>query len=325
MAEPLRWGILGTGRITPRLVGPLTGSPRHGVVAVASRDGERAAAYAAEHGLPRTHSSYEALLADSGVDAIYVALPNHLHVEWTVRALEAGKHVLCEKPLGLSVEEVDRVIAASEATGRVAVEAFMYLHHPQTKQALSLIGDGRIGEVQLIRGAFSFVLTHPGDPRLEPTMGGGSLWDVGGYPISLANRIAGDRPAEVAATARVGPSGVDLRASALLRYESGVVAQIFSSFETPHREWVEVVGTEATLVLEPAFVPHLPGVDTTIAIRSEGDAVESITIPLSDPYLAEANNLADVIAGAAEPELPLAETRRNVATILDVYAAAARG
>jgi len=230
--------------------------------------------------------------------------------------------VLCEKPLALTVEDVDRVIAATEATGRVAVEAFMYLHHPQTKRALDLVAGGRIGEVQLVRGAFSFVLTHPGDPRLEPAMGGGSLWDVGGYPISLANRIAGDRPVRVDASIRMGPTGVDLRASAQLRYQNGIVAQVFSSFETPHRERVGIVGSEATLELEPAFVPHLPGVDTTIRIRSEGDVFEEITVPLADPYLAEANNLADVIAGSAEPELPLTETRRNIATILDAYAAA---
>jgi predicted dehydrogenase len=322
MTEPLRWGILGTGRITPRLVGALTGSPRHGVVAVGSRDSGRSAAYAAEHGLSRSHASYEALLADPGVDAIYVALPNHLHVEWTIRALEAGKHVLCEKPLALSVEDVDRVIAATESTDRVAVEAFMYLHHPQTHRALELVAGGRLGEVQLVRGAFSFVLTHPGDPRLEPAMGGGSLWDVGGYPISFANRIAGDRPVRIDASTRIGPTGVDLRASAQLRYQNGIVAQVFSSFETAHREPVEIVGSEATLMLEPAFVPHLPGIDTTIRIRSEGDVFEEITVPLADPYLAEANNLADVIAGSAEPELPLTETRRNIATILDAYAAA---
>jgi predicted dehydrogenase len=321
MSDALRWGILGTGNITPRLVNAIAGSDRHITSAVASRDAGRAAEYAARHGIAGSHGSYEALVADAGVDVVYVALPNHLHAEWAIRALEAGKHVLCEKPLALEVEDVDRVAAAAEHAGRIAVEGFMYLHHPQTKRVIEVVRSGALGEIVAIRAAFTFALDRPGDVRLQPAMGGGSLWDVGGYPVSFSNRVVGARPSRAEALTRLGPTGVDLSAVGLLGYDAGLVAQVFSSFEVPHREQVEIVGSEATLYADPAFVPHLGGRETVIRIRREsGD--ELIVIPLADPYLAEADNLADAIAGRAEPELPLAETRRNLATVLDLYRSA---
>jgi len=179
----LRWGILGPGRIAPRIVRAVTATPLGELLAVASRDADRAAAFAASHAIPRSFGSYEALLASPDVDVVYVSLPNHLHAEWAIRALEAGKHVLCEKPLALNVEQVDAIAAAAERAGRVAVEAFMYLHHPQILRAIELARDGALGRLELVNGTFSFFLTQPGDPRVDPTMGGGSLWDVGCYPV----------------------------------------------------------------------------------------------------------------------------------------------
>ncbi len=321
-AGGLRWGILGTGRITNRVVGPLMhgpGSPRNTVVAVASRDASRAAAYAAEHGIAVAHGAYEALLEDTAVDAVYIALPNHLHVPWTIRALEAGKHVLCEKPLALTPEDVDAVAAASATTDRVAMEAFMYLHHPQTRRVLELVRSGAIGELLAVQARFSFVLTYPNDPRADVAMGGGSLWDLGGYPVSYARRLAGSDPVEVHASTRRGPTGVDLTAAAQLRYESGVVAQLVTSFGAPDTEHLHVIGSAGELVVDPAFVPGLDGRSSVITLRRP-DGVEAIEIPHADPYLAEIENLAAAVLDGAPQELPLSETRGNVATLASLYA-----
>jgi predicted dehydrogenase len=305
-------------------VDPIAGSTRNTVVAIASRDADRAASYAAAHGIPRSFDSYHGLIDDPDVDAVYIALPNHLHAAWTIRALEAGKHVLCEKPLALTVEDVDRVRATTVHTGRLAMEAFMFLHHPQTKRAVELVHQGVIGELRTVQASFSFVLTHPGDPRLEPAMGGGSLWDVGGYPISLLHRLTGAPPAGILADARYGSTGVDLSVAAILRYPSGMLGQVYTSFETPAREHVEVQGSEGSLTIDPAFVPHLIGRPTTIRI-SRGDTIEHIEVPLTDPYLAEVENLAAAILGEADQELPLTETRDNVATLVAIHAAAREG
>ena len=164
----LRWGLLSTARINRAVIPPIRGSVRSKLSAVASRDLSKAQAYAAEWHIPQAYGAYEELLADENIDAIYNSLPNHLHAEWSIRAAEAGKHVLCEKPLALSVEEVDRITAAARNHGVVIAEAFMYKHHPQTLKVLELIGQGVIGDVLLIKGAFTFKLDRPDDVRWAP-------------------------------------------------------------------------------------------------------------------------------------------------------------
>jgi predicted dehydrogenase len=184
-------------------------SPRNRLLAVASRDLERAQAYAAQNGIERTHGSYEALLADPEVDVVYISLPNNLHVEWSVRAAAAGKHVLCEKPLALSVDDVDRVAEAARQHGVVIAEAFMYRHHPQTLKVIELINEGAIGSLRIVRGGFTFMLERPGDIRLRPELGGGSIWDVGCYPISYARTAAGGiAPEEVFGWQQLGRARV---------------------------------------------------------------------------------------------------------------------
>jgi xylose dehydrogenase (NAD/NADP) len=203
----LRWGILGPGRIAPRIVRALAANPRGELHAVAGRDPDRARAFAERHGAPTTHATYGELLADPAVDVVYIALPNGLHAEWTIRALDAGKHVLCEKPLALTVADVDAISDAAERNGRIAVEAFMYLHHPQTLRALEIVEAGTLGEIQVVSSAFSFLLTYPNDPRTDPELGGGSLWDVGCYPVSISRRIAGEEPDALGAFARFDDRG----------------------------------------------------------------------------------------------------------------------
>ncbi|MDP9484003.1 MAG: Gfo/Idh/MocA family oxidoreductase, partial [Chloroflexota bacterium] len=249
----LRWGILGPGRIATRMVRGVGASERSELVAVASRDAGRAEAFAASYRIPQAFGSYDALLGAPDVDVVYVSLPNHLHAEWTIRALEAGKHVLCEKPLAVAVDQVDAIIAASERTGRIAAEAFMYLHHPQVLRAIELARGGELGRLELVQGSFTFFLTHPGDPRIDPAMGGGSLWDVGCYPVSFARRIAGEEPERVAAFARFDERGVDRTFVGQLRFPGGLLAQFDSGFAAPDRQRFEIVGSDATLVMGSPF------------------------------------------------------------------------
>src|SRR5918996_5490057 len=193
----LNWGLLSTARINRALITPLRASKRNQLVAVASRTQESADQYAREWKISRSHGSYEALLADPEIDVIYNSLPNHLHAEWTIKAVEAGKHVLCEKPLALSVDQVDAVQEAARKHGRVVAEAFMYRHHPQTIKVQEMIKSGSVGNLKLIRGSFSYVLSREGDVRLDLAMGGGSIWDVGCYPISYTGTVVGEAPLEV--------------------------------------------------------------------------------------------------------------------------------
>jgi xylose dehydrogenase (NAD/NADP) len=318
---PLGWGILGPGRIAPRIVRGVAGTPRARLVGVASRDVGRAAAFAAQHRIPRSFGSYEALLDAADVDVVYVALPNHLHAEWTIRALEAGKHVLCEKPLALTVAQVDAIAAAAKRAGRIAVEAFMYLHHPQILRAVELAQGGALGRLELVQGTFSFFLDHPGDPRAEPAMGGGSLWDVGCYPVSLARRIAGDKPDRVAAFARFDERGIDRTFIGQLRFPGGLLAQFDSGFAAPDRERVEIVGGDATLVLDSPFLPAPDGPPPGLTMWRGRDATQ-IPVASVDQYAAEVHDLTRAILDGAPPRLDLAFSRGTIATLVELDRAA---
>ena len=317
----LRWGILGPGRIAPRLVRGVAASGRNELVAVASRDPGRSATFAARHGIGRSFGSYEALLAAPDVDVVYISLPNHLHAQWTVRALEAGKHVLCEKPLALSVQEVDAIMAAAAAAGRIAVEAFMYLHHPQIIRAVEMARAGELGPLELVHGTFSFPLSQADDPRIDPSMGGGSLWDVGCYPVSLARRIAAEEPDRVAAFARYDELGVDRTFAGQLHFPGGLIAQFDSGFASPDRERVEIVGGDATLVLTSPFLPEPDGPPPSLTMW-RGRESTAIDVGSLDQYAAEVNDLTAAILDGTPPRVDLAFSRGTVATIVELDRAA---
>src|SRR5436190_6215573 len=249
----LRWGLLSTARINARLIPAIRAGARSELTAVASRTLDRAQAYAAEWKIPRPLGSYEALLSDPDIDVVYISLPNSLHVEWTVRALEAGKHVLCEKPLALTVEDVDRIQAATTRASRVAAEAFMYRHHPLTHAVEAIVRSGRLGVIRGFRGAFTFPLTREGDVRLDPTLGGGSLWDVGCYPVSYSCLLAGAAPSEVFGWQRTTGARIDLEFAGMMRFVDGSVAQFDSGFAGPLRAEMEVIGADATLRIHRPF------------------------------------------------------------------------
>jgi xylose dehydrogenase (NAD/NADP) len=318
---PLRWGLLSTARINSALIPPLRASKRNRLVAVASRNQERADEYARQWNIPRAFSSYEAMLADPDIDVVYNSLPNHLHAEWTVKVAQAGKHVLCEKPLALSLKDVDAMATAAEKYGVVVSEAFMYRHHPQTLKVQELVESNALGELQLIHGSFTFILTRPDDYRHNFEMGGGSLWDVGSYPVSFARMIVGREPLEVFGWQITGPGGADLTFVGQMRFPGDVYFQFDSGFQSPFHAFVEVVGAEATLNVP---VPFKPGRDEKIYLTREGKT-ETIRVRGQELYIGEVEDMADAVLLGKPPRLSLVDSRANVTTILALLESARVG
>lgn len=322
-SQHLRWGLICTARINRRLIPAIRASTRSELVAVASRDLARAQEYARQWDIPRAHGSYAALLADPEVDVIYNALPNHLHCEWTVRAAEAGKHVLCEKPLALNVAEVDRIEEAARRNRIVVFEAFMYRHHPQTLKVQDLVRQGAIGEVRLVQAAFAFTLENPGDYRLDPQQGGGALWDVGCYPVSFARAVLGAEPVEVVGRQHLGASGVDMTFVGQMRFASGALAQVGCSFEAAYYCTAQILGSAGTIVLASPWRlgdGHSPG----IRLR-RGNGEELLPVEDIDPYLCEVQAMEACVFDGAAPIVPLSDSRGNVATINALYESARTG
>jgi xylose dehydrogenase (NAD/NADP) len=318
-AEPVRVGLLSTAKINEAILRGARGSDRVEVVAVGSRDGGRAVGFAREHGIPRAHAGYDRLLEDDEVELVYIPLPNSLHVEWSVRALQAGKHVLCEKPLTRRPEEVEVAFEAAEAADRFLMEAFMYRHHPQMHRAAELVADGALGELRLIRGAFSFSLGRLDDIRMRPELEGGSVMDLGCYCVSAARLFAGE-PESVFGEQVVGPTGIDVRFAAVLRFPGDVVAQFDCAFDLPLRKEIDLVGSEATL----SFADPIHGRDARVQIR-RGDDVEDVEVAQADPYRLELENLAAAIRGEGEPLLGREDARGQARTIEALYRSAAEG
>lgn len=321
MDKILNWGLLSTAKINRALIKPLRASKRTRLLGVASRSQSSADAYAHEWDIPRAYGSYEAMLTDPEIDIIYNSLPNHLHAEWTIKALRAGKHVLCEKPLALTLDEVDAVISAARETGKVATEAFMYRHHPQTLKVKDLVDGGVIGQLQLIKGAFTFMLNRDGNYRFIKEFGGGSLWDVGCYPISFARMIVGEEPAEVFGWQVPGPGGSDESFYGQMRFGNGVHAQFDCGFKSPSRSFIEIVGMEGTINI-PA--PFKPGLKNEIYIH-RGDGLETVKIKGQELYLGEVEDLCDAILHGKPPRVSLEDSRGNIAVILKLFESAQVG
>jgi len=332
MSNKVRWGLLSTANINKALIGPLQQSARSELVAVASRDESKAKEYAETYNIPKAHGSYEALLADPEIDAIYISLPNLLHREWSVKAAEAGKHVLCEKPLVTTLADFDQILAAAETHQVVIFEAFMYLHHPQTRQALTLVREGRLGNLQQINSWFHFYLApeNAANIRLNASLHGGSLWDVGVYPNSLALAFAsaanaGEVPTEVYASQIVGESGVDVAMRAQLSFANGLIAQISSGFRTPFREGAHIVGDKAMLSLEEPWKPGLQGEASHCTLTTVDGKSTTITTPAIDPYLCEVQAMEAALLDGAEPLISLTQSRNFLRTVLAIYQSAQSG
>lgn len=251
----LRWGIMGCARISRRgLIPGIRASESGSLQALASRDLHTARAWAAEFGVPRAWGSYEELVNDPEIDALYIPLPNELHKSWVFAAADAGKHVLCEKPLALDFNEARLMVAHCESRQVLLMEAFMWRHQPRTAEVLKLVADGAIGELKLVRSSFSFTI-DAGDWRLDPARGGGALWDVGCYGVNTARLFAGAEPESVRSRARFGETGVDLSLTAELMFPSGVIGLIDCSFEQSFRCAYELVGTQGVIEVPDAYLP----------------------------------------------------------------------
>lgn len=319
----LRWGLLSTARINRSLIPPLRASSRNTLAAVASRDGAKGREYANEWGIEKVFDSYEAMLASDDVDAVYISLPNKLHAEWTVKAADAHKHVLCEKPLATTLADVDTMIAAAQRNNVVVTEAFMYRHHPQTLKVKEIIESGKIGEVRLVRGSFTFTLTDRGNVRVNAGLDGGSVWDVGCYPISYARTMIGAEPAEAQGMAVIGESGVDETFVGTLHFTNGAYAQFDSGFHAPFRMNMEIVGSEGIIVIPRAFKPTD---NETILVGPAGDQLEPVQV--SGPehlYIGEVEDLYDAVVNGKAPRVSLQDSRNNVATILALLQSAREG
>lgn len=316
----LRWGVLSTANIGRIAVNPAIQRSRNGhLLAVASRETGRARTFAEAHGIPRAYPSYEALLADPDIDAVYVPLPNSLHREWTIRALEQGKHVLCEKPLALNAAECREMEAAAVSSGRLLMEAFMYRFHPRTEALVRLAASGALGALRAVRSAFTFPLTRPDNIRFDPALGGGALMDVGCYCVNVSRTLAGAEPVEVQAWANLGSTGVDLELTGVLRFASGLHAHFDCAFTADRREVVEVAGTDASVTVEGAF---LPGTGEVALVERRAGATESRAFEGTDEYVRMVEHFGDAALGGSTLRHLPSEATANMAVIDALYRSA---
>jgi predicted dehydrogenase len=314
---PLRWGILSTANINDKLLDSGTDQE---FVAVASRDGARAEAYAREKGIARAHGSYEALLADPDVDAIYNPLPNALHVDWSIRALEAGKHVLCEKPLSRRPEDVDLAFDVAEREGRVLAEAFMWRHHPQVARARELLDGGAIGDLRIIRAHFAFKAADPDDIRLQAELDGGGLMDVGCYCVSGCRTLAGTEPERAWAELIPGGHGVDVALAATLRFPGDVLAHFDCGLSYPGGSLLAAAGTEGSFALADPW--H--GNDAVIELQRADGSVERIDAGPADSYALELADFEAAVRGERLPLLGRDDALGQARTIAALYTSAER-
>jgi xylose dehydrogenase (NAD/NADP) len=294
LADPVRWGIVSTADINRKVIPGAKESPKVDLLAVASRTQERADEYAKEWGIERAYGSYEELLGDPEIEALYISLPNTMHVEWSIRALEAGKHVLCEKPLSRHPDDVAAAFDAADRTGLFLSEAFMYRHNPQTKRLQELVAEGAVGELRLIRSTFSYGLYDAENIRLRTDVEGGALMDVGCYNVS-GSRLLGGEPDRVFGEAWYGPSGTDWVFTGTMRFPNDVLALFDCGTALSNRDELEAIGSEGSLFLDDPWHCNKPVIEVRRA-----DGVDRIELEREDSYRLELENLSDAIRGDGE-------------------------
>ena len=316
----MKLGLLSTANINRAILAGAAKTDRVDVVAVGSRDAQRAEAYAAEHGIATAHGSYETLLADPDVEAVYISLPNGMHHEWTMQALAAGKHVLCEKPFTRHPGEAEEAFDAADAAGLVLAEAFMYRHHPQTAAVARLVADGAVGRLCAVKATFTFPLHDLSDVRALPELDGGALMDVGCYCVSGIRLLAGE-PEHVRGEQVTGTTGIDMAFHGTLRCAGDVVGQFEASFRSPERQSLEAVGEDGVLVVEAPWRVDRGG---SVMLRRDG-ATELVEVEEADAYTLELENLADAIAGRASALLGRADAVGQARAIDALYRSAESG
>jgi predicted dehydrogenase len=320
----VRWGVLSTANIGRAAVVPAVEASANGeLVAIASRDEDRARAFAKEHSMATAYGSYEALLEDDRVDAVYIPLPNSMHRDWVIRAAAAGKHVLCEKPLGLDEAECLEMDAAARESSVKLMEAFMYRFHPRTERVVEMVREGRVGSVGAVRSAFTFRLTRPDNIRLDPELGGGALMDVGCYCVNVSRTVIGEEPEEVQATASWTGRGVDDRLTGVLRFPGGAVAHFDCALTMERCEYFEVAGTEGLLRVPSAF---LPGIDDVVITEERGRAAStSHALTGVDEYRLMVEHFAECVLRDRSPRYSAGEAAANMRAIGALYRSARSG
>jgi predicted dehydrogenase len=330
MSDRLRFGVLGCAAIaTQKVIPAIQRSERCEVVAIASRDADRAAAAAADLGIGRHHGSYDDLLADPDVEAVYIPLPNHLHAAWTLRAAAAGKHVLCEKPLALDTAEATAMVEGCRRAGVTLMEAFMYRLHPLWTRVHGLVTEGSIGELQAIQAFFSYRNLDPENIRNIAAYGGGALMDIGCYPINVARWMFGEEPSNVIGAARFDPTfGTDVLSSAVLDFD-GRHATFTCSTQIEDDQRVHLIGTAGRLLVEIPF--NIPPDRPTRIVRAAGGdppvapGIEVITVPAADPYAVQVDAFAAAIRDGAPAPIPPEDGIGNLAVIERILRSSRQG
>jgi predicted dehydrogenase len=323
-AGPVRWGILGAANIGVRKVIPaMQRGERSRIVAIASRDLAKAQAAAGELGIPRAYGSYDELLADPEIEAVYNPLPNHLHVPWTIRAAEAGKHVLCEKPIALSASEARTLLDVRARTGVLIGEAFMVRNHPQWLAVKELVASGRIGELRVVAGHFAYFRRDPSDVRSVPEWGGGGLMDVGCYPITMSRWLFGEEPEAVIGIVDRDPElRVDRIATGVLRFPFGGQATFTSAMQLVHYQRMQLHGTQGRIEVQIPF--NAPNDRPTRIFvddgRELGDrSAESIEFPVVDQYTLQGDNFSAAVRGERSVPVSVEDAAANMAVIDAVF------
>jgi predicted dehydrogenase/aryl-alcohol dehydrogenase-like predicted oxidoreductase len=322
MTKALNWGILGTGNIAKSLAGHLPHSRTGKLIAVASRSQPTADAFAREFNVPKAFGSYEAMLADADVHAVYIATPHPMHAKWAIRFAEAGKHLLVEKPIGLSAGEAMAIIEAARAHDVFLMEAFMYRCHPQTAKLIELIQRRIIGDVRIIHATFSFHWPKPwsGDSRLtNNALGGGGILDVGCYPISAARLIAGAakgkpfaEPIELKAVAHLGSTGVDEWAIASLKFPGDILAQCATGVQVNQDNVLRIDGSDGSILVPEPWVPAREGGQAKIIVRRAGKEPEEIVVQGGPIYAIEADTVAEHLDQRQSPTMTWQDTLGNM-------------
>jgi predicted dehydrogenase len=312
----VKWGIVSTADINRLFLVGAWDAHDVEILAVASRDQPRADAYARDNGIQRAYGSYEALLADPDVEVVYISLPNSMHIDWTIRALEAGKHVLCEKPLSRRTDDVERAFNVAERQNKLLMEGFMYRHNPQTRRLTALVAEGAVGRARIVRAAFGFVARDPANVRLSAALDGGALMDVGCYCVSGARLIAGE-PVRVMGEQSLGGDGVDVAFAGVMRFPGDVSAHFDAGLALASSDLLEVVGDQGTLRLTDPWHCRTPGIDL---LREGGN--ERIEIEPANSYRLEAENMSAAIRGEAPLLLDRADAVGQARTIEALYDAA---
>ena len=307
----INWGFLGTARINQAMIDALKGSKHSHLLAVASRSIEHGREYALQNNIARVYGSYDDLLADPDIDIIYNSLPNHLHAPWSIKAAQAGKNVLCEKPFTLTHTEAINMLKAAQENHVLLTEALVYRHFPQTKRVMEIIQEGFLGKIQLIRGSFSFILTRPDDFRMKSDQGGGSLWDVGCYPVSYLHMVAKASPSNLYGRKINAPSGVDSTFAGQLWFQDGLIAQFDCSFYLPRYTYMEIRGSQGTLIIPNPFNSSQ---ENHIILR-QGDKETTFSFPPHNRFQHQVQDLEISIRSGIPPLISPEESCQIIATL----------